>query len=161
MKTRNWKLNNVKDFFWVTTEGGEGMIRIRIGVKSRSNVGMFKHTKSKKASNSQLEFQTHVATDGRHLFLHSRWNCDSRRSETEAHPFIWMKVLVMAGARTLWALLTHHANSRSLDQTQGHVAHPGTDTWPTTRSPLFSFHFFNWTKIDWCLFASGNKHLDL
>lgn len=77
MKTRNWsqtgneiQSNNVKDFFssrdrrwrWST-------MRIRIGVKSRSNVGMFKHTKSKKASNSQLGFQTHPATDGRHLFF--------------------------------------------------------------------------------------------
>lgn len=47
----------------------EGTIRIRMGVKRRSNGGMFKHTKSKKASNSQLEFQTQPATDGRHLFV--------------------------------------------------------------------------------------------
>lgn len=40
-----------------------------MGVKRRSNGGMFKHTKSKKASNSQLEFQTQPATDGHHLFF--------------------------------------------------------------------------------------------
>lgn len=107
---------------------------------------MLKHTKSKKASNSQLESLTHPATRGRRLFLHRRWSCEGRRDETEAHLLIWIIVAVAAEAQTQPTLLARHAaNPQStLDpdpRARGTFwnRHPSNTTFPLCSAFMFLF----------------------
>lgn len=133
-------------FFLESWQKVEGTIWIRMGDKRRSNGGMFKHTKSKKASNGQLEFQTQPATDGRHLFFFFFSRTEEEAATTGGARLTLIPSFWGEGARD--ARSSDAANparapaALTVAPTQGHVAHPGTGTQATTRSPSVQHPFF-------------------